>query len=355
MRGADQCTKSFDVCRTTRSAPVPLTCDAPRACYEKTPHYSMNPAVKPDAKMRLLALYGMGGFSMSMRDWHASMPKPPEWLEVRLLELPGHGFRDSEPLPFDDDEMEMNSLTWPPTELSHISAGRDALVRQLVDEAMPLLNPPPGSSAGQSQTALFGFSNGAMLVYLMALELQRRGLPPPCCVLVSGRGAPHHITAPIEALLHGSAVDTETMLASMRHAGVITQDHSFPNALAAERFVALCRSDQPLGTLEAGTRPDGAARGELASAPPRLACPLVALLSDGDTMWPAQNHLAPWADVALDPKVPRDPDLPRGFTAVTIDGVPHHELQAHKKTRAAVFSELAAITAKLCAAADRTR
>ena len=158
--------------------------------------YSMNAPLKPDARMRLLLIYGTGGFQMSMNSWFNTKPRPPDWLEVRLIELPGHGFREAEPLPFDEDEMAMASLEWPPQELSDITACRDLLVRQMVDEVTPLLGP---------QTAIYGFSSGAMLVYLMALEIVSRGLPPPCCVIVSGRGSPNTILRTVEGVLQKCA------------------------------------------------------------------------------------------------------------------------------------------------------
>ena len=54
------------------------------------------PRLKPDAKLRLFAFYGMGGFSLSLSSWWQNAPA---WLEVRPIELPGHGWREAEPLP----------------------------------------------------------------------------------------------------------------------------------------------------------------------------------------------------------------------------------------------------------------
>ena len=53
-------------------------------------------ALKPDANVRLLALYGVGDQSTSLRTW---VSKAPAWCETRLLELPGHGYRADESLP----------------------------------------------------------------------------------------------------------------------------------------------------------------------------------------------------------------------------------------------------------------
>ena len=123
----------------------------------------MNAPHRPEARLRLLVLYGTGGFQMSMSSWFNASPRPPDWLEVRLLELPGHGFREAEPLPFDEDEMALASLEWPPRSVAELRLCRDVLVRQLVDECGPLLGP---------RTALYGFSSGAMLMFEVAVRLK---------------------------------------------------------------------------------------------------------------------------------------------------------------------------------------
>ena len=48
-------------------------------------------------QVRLFALYGMGGAAVSLANW---WNRRPEWLEVRPLDLPGHGWRSAEPMPF---------------------------------------------------------------------------------------------------------------------------------------------------------------------------------------------------------------------------------------------------------------
>ena len=42
---------------------------------------TMRPTYRPAAKMRLIALYGMGGFALSLRDWFG---KSPVWLEATV-------------------------------------------------------------------------------------------------------------------------------------------------------------------------------------------------------------------------------------------------------------------------------
>ena len=51
----------------------------------------------------------MGGFSTSMSSWWA---RAPPWLEVRVIELPGYGWRAEEPLPFTEgSSSEVRSTT----------------------------------------------------------------------------------------------------------------------------------------------------------------------------------------------------------------------------------------------------
>ena len=90
----------------------------------------------------------------------------PEWLEVRPLELPGLGERAAEPLCLGtkhDAAAGGDDAT-----VAHIIAERNALVSSLADAIAPLAGAP---------YALYGFSLGALLGYLLIKELQAR--PPP--------------------------------------------------------------------------------------------------------------------------------------------------------------------------------
>ena len=50
---------------------------------------------KPNARVRLFCFYGVADASTSMRKW---VTTAPDWLEIRIVELPGHGYL-SEGLP----------------------------------------------------------------------------------------------------------------------------------------------------------------------------------------------------------------------------------------------------------------
>jgi hypothetical protein len=53
-------------------------------------------APKPDARARLFVFYGVADVAMSTQSWVRSAPA---WVEARLVDFPGHGFRSHEPLP----------------------------------------------------------------------------------------------------------------------------------------------------------------------------------------------------------------------------------------------------------------
>ena len=57
------------------------------------------------------------------------------------------------------------------------------VVNGLIEDALPFIK--------QGNYALYGFSQGGLLAYMMTIELQKRGLPLPETLFVSGRGPPH--------------------------------------------------------------------------------------------------------------------------------------------------------------------
>lgn len=296
---------------------------------------------KPTAVLRLVVMYGMGGFSISMREWWR---EAPPWLEVRCLEVPGHGFLSEQPLPLmagSPTEMQPD----PPTELAHIATARDKLIRAFVDELEPLLR--------GGKTALFGFSNGAMVAYLITVELQRRRVAAaastslaatpvelPLHLFVAGRAAAHRLaSATAEQVLEQTQMSDEQMVAWATRIGVLAPGQRPVNGA---HFAALCRSDYPIGVLEAGTRPPGdpgsavpAANerfdeGRFTSDAQQVACPLTAILSDGDQMWPCDVHQKHWGALAAGT-----------FTPVKVRGVPHEKLSVAPEARHAVFAALA--------------
>ncbi len=118
----------------------------------------ITPAPRPAAKLVLLCLPFAGGSSNSFRNWASILPPA---VELRAVELPGHGFRLSEPL------------------IDRLNDLLPVLTEGIADE----LDRP---------FALFGHSMGAILGYELTLLLQKQ-FPErkPVHVFLSGHGAPH--------------------------------------------------------------------------------------------------------------------------------------------------------------------
>lgn len=285
--------------------------------------YSMNPPIRPEAKVRLLALYGMGGFSMSMRDWHASAPKPPDWLEVRLLELPGHGFRAEEALP--------PCSAAGPFDGEALLAQRTALASALAEEI--------ALAAGEAPFALYGFSYGAILMYEVARLLPATHQPEVLCV--AGRGAPHAFVLSRSRCEEYTAAPTDSVLDLQGGLGLSAAQvpaHMRPRA------AALFRSGMLLGALPPGEPAPPADvdfhHAAFAETVPRVpdGLPVLAVTSAGDTVWPAKLS-ARWVDVAAS----------GAFRGLTLGDVPHEKLMNHAQTLAAVFGEVAACARRLAA------
>ena len=194
-----------------------------------------------------------------------------------------------------------------------------------------------------------------MMGFLVAIELQRRGMPLPLRVFCSCRGAPHICSRHFEELKELYLMDDAGTIAWAERAGVLPPAALRGNVRVSKRFAPTARSDMPLGILEVGTRvsepaplsaaasaSDGVvinhkAPSVYAKEPPRLRTPLVALLGGADEMWPSEQYLSGWAQVAHG-----------GFRGVTIRNTPHHELQSHPVMQAEVHAECAqALLARL--------
>jgi len=283
---------------------------------------------KHEARVRLIALYGTGYDAAAFAEWaHAA----PDWLEMRVLELPGHGTREHEGLwslaasCAADETLSNKELH------AKLVAERDAFIRARVDELLPLILPPgdtrddtPDGTPSPSDApayALYGFSSGALFAYLIVLELARRRAPLPFRLVVCGRAAPHIVWAPatVRLMRCGDAAEMDHWLyrglavpmAQPSKEGeevdfasdTIRQKHAFWRAPLLTS--ALCAgimdsaSNGPFACdLEAILPTDGSA-GELAHAatPPRLPVPLVVLSSTADKVWsfPLTQR---WHDVA---------------------------------------------------------
>lgn len=113
----------------------------------------------PLTKVRLLAFPYAGGGASVFRGWGAEAPA----IELGAIQLPGREGRLAE-VPF---------------------TSFDALIPALADALIPLTDRP---------YALFGHSVGAIQVFELTREFQRRGVRMPLACFVSGRPAPQTIS-----------------------------------------------------------------------------------------------------------------------------------------------------------------
>ena len=114
------------------------------------------PMPRPQAKLALYCLPFAGGSSNSFRAWASLLPPA---VELRAVELPGHGSRLTENL------------------------------YRRIDDIIPPLAEAVAASADRP-FALFGHSMGALLGYELVLKLQEMNAQIPIHVFLSGHGAP---------------------------------------------------------------------------------------------------------------------------------------------------------------------
>jgi len=285
---------------------------------------------RPSACIRLIVMYGAADSAEAFSEWQTNTPP---WLEVRVFELPGHGARASEGVwslgkrqpECTSDEVLAETL----------SSERAAIVSRVVDELMPLINGP--------LWALYGFSAGAMLAYLVVIELQRRAAQLPFRLIVSGRGAPHnmHVRAGAWNLMR-SGSDVEWM--AWLNTKLAVPEEEDADALVARaqlwRATILLAAvhvgepavppestpDFPLAsTVDSSSQscPNTHACGALA-----VRCPVLVFGSENDKVW-RWDLPKRWADVASS-----------DFRMEQIKSVPHFKLMLAEEVREGILVEL---------------
>ena len=267
---------------------------------------------KPHAVVRLFTIGGIAETSFSFNRLLASAPA---WCEVRPIELPGHGFRDAADK--DGHEEAVMGAGMPSADeiAASLASGaadgeatrkvlcesRRKLVKQLVDEMAPLLDGAP--------YALFGFSMGALLTYLITREVELRGLPLPISLIAMGRGAPHDAVFVTAEVTNFHAMSDDEFIGSREGVDIrgTTANFEQRKERVSQRWrlgssFAMLHEGELAGGVEGSIgRPPAPWPHRMAAKPPTpLPCPLVTLWSDGDEMWSREATLA-WAELVLPP------------------------------------------------------
>jgi alpha-beta hydrolase superfamily lysophospholipase len=285
--------------------------------------------LKPEARVRLFTLYGVAGASTSMRKWASSAPP---WLEVRLLELPGHGYLADEPLP------PCAARRTVPVAGAELQEQRAQWVRALADQLQLLVQ-------GPTPYALCGFSFGALVVFDLCHELRRRNLPLPLLLVATGRGAPHAMTFSSARIADVQRYDDEEVLNYFAEAFGVKSERIAPSV--RPRAASLFRCGALLGAVHSGGGCDTAAVPNLwddvevdvphAPGVPRVHCPLLSLSGGLDTCWPP--HLVErWRDVAAADA--GGECVWGGYTHVNLEGTEHQALMNAPRAMEIVFDEI---------------
>ena len=354
---------------TTLESSLPRIGESPLLPGEPSDH------ARPDARMRLIMLYGSGHKASDLRAWQAACPP---WLEMRVVELPGHGTRAAEGL-WSIGTLQPSQFSAPLESIYEaVARERDELVDAIVTSIRPLLGVP---------YAIYGFSSGAFLAYLVVLSLARSRHPLPFRLFVNGRGAPHCVwddamvrlyrsggEAEMEAALkNGLAVPTvqeqeaadskARAEAASASDGAVDADASavdvseppplVPLAERIERKNAFWRAPLLTAAVCVGALPvqptdgpqfNGESRKKGAEvvatiqhrsvddAAWKVACPLVAIASTTDRVWPLPM-VSRWSEVVREMDAYRYCELPN---------ISHFKALDHELVRAVVVNEMAA-------------
>jgi medium-chain acyl-[acyl-carrier-protein] hydrolase len=205
----------------------------------------VRPNPSRNAKLRLFCFSHAGGAASAYHAWQAALDD----VEVWAVQLPGREARVQEPL--------ISDLQF--------------LAQKITDATTDHLNKP---------FIFLGHSMGAVVAYETARELNRRGLPLPLHLYVSGRPAPH--LPPVDPPLH-DLPDAELLFElKRRFDGLPKVILAEPDLLAL--FLPILRSD--LKMMETHQFLDQ----------PRLSVSLSAYCGQDDRIMNPAN-LAAWADL----------------------------------------------------------
>lgn len=279
---------------------------------------------KPNARVRLFCFYGAADASISLQKWITSAP---DWLEIRVVELPGHGYL-TEGLP------SCSFQCSDPLTNSELEEQRSEWIRSFADQIEPILL---NKNQQAISYAFYGFSLGAILAYLLCLELEKRGsTPPPLALFSCGRGAPH-------AILHTNLLQQNLQRWSGdRILDFMESKLGIPTSLISpsrkERMSALFRCGMLFSGLYVGENWDDS-KHDLwddvnapiphATNPPVLNCPVISLSGSLDVVWPSKL-VEKWSESTL-----------HRFQHFSLDGISHLRLMNAREAKDAVFDELA--------------
>jgi surfactin synthase thioesterase subunit len=309
-------------------------------------------AVRPDARIRLICFYGASDSAAAFDKWARDAPR---WLEVRAVELPGHGARRAEgvwPLGLRGQQEGLDEDESGEALVADILRERAVAMSSLVDLIEPLCH---------GHYALYGFSSGAMLAYLVTVEMQRRaaataapanvsgggsGWPAklPFRLVVCGRGAPHCVHASLSfwrMMRLGTDADVTTALNELLGVPVDSDPDAMHYQASLWRaaivpamvhvgsgFTVPPPDKTPAFPLPMSTADKKNANPYAEGAPKITCCPLVVIGSNQDKVWP-WGQPARWEDVAG-----------AGVRLDEVDGVPHFRLMCAEPVVALATREL---------------
>ena len=212
---------------------------------DRTSRWVVRHRPEPQARLRLFCFPYAGGGASIYRLWPAGLPRA---VEVCAIQLPGHEERIRER---------------PHTRMA-------ALLPQLTEGLLPLLDDRP--------FALFGHSMGALMAFSFARHLRARGLAEPVLLALSGRAAAHLPAErpPAHALPEAAFLRELTLYGG-------ASDALLQSAELRELFLPILRADFELFETHVHT-PE-----------PPLRCPVVTFAGLDDARYPPAQ-VAQWRE-----------------------------------------------------------